>query len=302
MILKKYTWIILTVIVSFLDKVFLIGIQGNETILTGLAVHTIGISLFIMIVPCIIIGIRYLIKKEISFSLFNKYIYYSLGIFFFIAMMPNIYKKIKRTDKIENKIEHTKVGFKELLISEKLSIELDVANKYETVLNGNLYSNYYFNISTDFPDSWKIDRGMSKYSIFRGHIADSGMMIALIVIPTDISKSNESFQTSPLLTLKNSLGTDYKNIFFNQLVSNSQLDAYNFQIDEEMIRSYNYLKYSYNYYEIVDNEKIVFKAKGYNTFLWGCSFTIMYSAPEVFFNSDVIDNAVFKTNYINSDL
>ena len=116
------------------------------------------------------------------------------------------------------------------------------------------------------------------------------------------AKSNESFQTSPLLTLKNSLGTDYKNIFFNQLVSNSQLDAYNFQIDEEMIRSYNYLKYSYNYYEIVDNEKIVFKAKGYNTFLWGCSFTIMYSAPEVFFNSDVIDNAVFKTNYINSDL
>lgn len=198
-----------------------------------------------------------------------------------------------------------KMSFKEFLKNEKIAMDLAIPNKYETILPENTYSNYYFNITTDFPDTWKIDRGLSDYSIIRATIEDSAMTVSLIAVPANVinakQNSHKDFQSSPISTVNQIFG-DYKDYMVKQITSVSNITPYEFNIHEEKIRNTNYLVYSYKYNETVEGNKYAGKTLGYQTILWGVSYTFEYNAPDIFFNAEVIKSVISNTNYLSPEL
>jgi len=198
-----------------------------------------------------------------------------------------------------------KMSFTEFLKIEKIPLDIAITNKYETILPGNSYTNYYFNITTDLPDTWKIDRGQSEYSIIRALIEDSAMTISVIAVPANIKNTNQDshkdFQSSPIATMNKTFG-DYKNYMVKQITSISNIKPYEFNIHEEKIRNTNYLVYSYKYNETVEGTEYAGKTLGYQTILWGVSYTIEYNAPAIFFNAKVIKSVIYSTNYLSPEL
>ena len=189
--------------------------------------------------------------------------------------------------------------------NQKISLNLAIPNKYETILPGNSYANYYFNITTDLPATWMIDRGSSEYCIIRALIKDSAMTISLIAVPANVintsQDSHKDFQSSPIATLNKTFG-DYKDYMVKQITSLSNIKPYEFNIYEEKIRNTNYLVYSYKYNETVEGTEYAGKTLGYQTILWGVSYTIEYNAPAIFFNPKVIKSVIYSTNYLSPEL
>ena len=216
---------------------------------------------------------------------------------------PNYPKNIALKD--VHKDEAFKMSFIAFLKTKKIPLDIAIPNKYETILPGKSYTNYYFNITTDFPYTWKIDRGPSEYSIIRASVEDSAMTISVIGIPANILNANQDshkdFQSSPIATLNKTFG-DYKNYMVKQITSISNIKPYEFEIHEEKIRNTNYLVYSYKYNETVEGTEYAGKTLGYQTILWGVSYTIEYNAPAVFFNAKVIKSVIYSTNYLSPEL
>jgi hypothetical protein len=206
-----------------------------------------------------------------------------------------------------NKAELFKISFKEFLKKENISLDVEKPNKYETLQPGNSYTNEYFKITTDFPDWKKIDRGASEFSIFRAINTDSAITVALMAMPIKLkdsssAKPHEQFQKFPLKTMNDAFGGDYKKYLMNQMTTLSHVEPYDFIISERKIRSTNYLIYSYKYKETVEGHEIPFIIIGYQTILWGVSYTFQYSSPELFQDAKTIEEVVFRTNYINPEI
>jgi|GEM_PF-6526778 len=196
------------------------------------------------------------------------------------------------------------ISFKQLLKNERLSLELTVPNKYETILEQNKYSNYYFNFSTDFPDHYQIDRGLGPYSVIRAIQPDSAITLALLVVPVDMPKSarlklHESFQKNPLDSYKSLLkDVSYEDHILEQFKTSTNLEPYNSHISEIKIRSTNYIFHSFMFDEEVDNEKIPFTTYSYMTQNWGNTFSFTLNGPSILLNKKILEDAVFRTNYI----
>ena len=207
--------------------------------------------------------------------------------------------------KYVDKDDAFKKSFIAFLKTEEIPLDIAIPNKYETILPGNSYANYYFNITTDFPDTWKIDRGPSEYSIIRASVEDSAMTISVIAVPANVINANQDshkdFQSSPIATLNKTFG-DYKNYMAKQITSISNIKPYEFNIHEEKIRNTNYLVYSYKYNETVEGTEYAGNTLGYQTILWGVSYTIEYNAPAIFFNAKVIKSVIYSTNYLSPEL
>ena len=195
-------------------------------------------------------------------------------------------------------------SFKQLLKDDGLSLDLDIPNKFETLLANNKYSNYYFNFSTDFPDNYKMDRGVGPYSILRAIQPDSAITLALLVVPVDMSKSkrielHESFQAGPLESFTTlPKGMSYEDVVLKQFQTSTNIKPYNSKMYEKKIRNNNYVFHTYNYDEVVDDLIITFTSYSYLTQNWGNTYSFSLAGPSVFVNKDILDKVVFRTNYI----
>lgn len=206
-----------------------------------------------------------------------------------------------------NDSELFKISFKKFLKEKNINMDIDVPNQYETLQPKNKYSNHYFNVTTDFPDNWEHDRGVSDYAIFRTFNADSAVSLALIAIPVNSEKpisdeSHKDFQLAPLKTFNNNFGGDYKSYLLKQLSLNTTKKIYDFEFVEKKIRSTNYLIHSYKYNETVEGVEYPFITTNYQTILWGVSYTFGYSVPLQFYNPIVMETVMNRTNFINPKL
>ncbi len=195
-------------------------------------------------------------------------------------------------------------SFKSFLKEKGLSMDIGVPNKYETLQPGNKYSNHHFNISTDFPDNWEFDRGVGDYSVFRCFQEDSAITMALLIVPVqnenaeDRLSSHLAFQNSPLDYLNGAHNGDYTSFLKEQFIKNTTSQIYDFQLDAKKVRTSNYVISTYKFDEVVENIRVPFICCTYQTIMWGTNFSIMYNVPEIFYNQKLIDDVVFKTNYI----
>ncbi len=87
--MKKYSSIVLTILSIIIYKIFIIGIQSNETFFVAVMINITIYSLIIMGIP-LLLALR---KKENYWELVNKYTYYALGLFIALVIVPEIYFK-----------------------------------------------------------------------------------------------------------------------------------------------------------------------------------------------------------------
>lgn len=197
-----------------------------------------------------------------------------------------------------------KSPFKAFLKSNNISMDIDVPNKFETLQPGNKYSNYYFGVNSMFPKDWGHDRGQSEYSLFRALNLAKSSVIALIAIPTENQPSNslvEKFQESPMRTMNQSSGGDYKKKLYEEFSQNTNMKISNFSLSEEFIASTNYLKYEYEFYLVSEGSKKAYKTLGYQVIQRNVTFTILYTTPVKYFEKENIllclQNTFYK--YVN---
>ncbi len=214
---------------------------------------------------------------------------------FFFLSISVVYGQ---TDQVKKK------SFKALLKEKQLSLEIGKANKYESFQDNNTYTNHYFGVTTDFPDGWEKDRGMSEFSICRALNRDSSATLTLMCGPLNLSKTDEVkhqkvFQVSPLDYMKKLYGADFRKSYEEEYKNSSTLGVYDFKLEERKVRNVNYLVISYRYDERTDNQVLTFKAVIYQTILWGTTYTITYIVPELYFREPQLNNVLRFTNYIN---
>ena len=278
----------------------------DQSLLLGVA-YTIGV-----ISPYVVFSLFYLIyalikHKEIRFLTSWKVSIY-IAVFQFFSMysylrndlfssedQPAIEEVEQPTSPSEESI---KVPFKRFLKSKGISMDINIQNQYETFQPGNKYSNHYFNVATDFPDNWEVDRGMSEYSLFRAYQSDSALSLAISAVPTEANNEGGSTFNNPLDRMNSMANGDYKSFLLNQLKRNTTSEIYDFQLSEERIRSDNFLVHSYKYDETVDNMVIPFYSIAYQTILWNVVYTIGYSGPLAFYDQRVMDEVLDRTNFI----
>jgi len=196
------------------------------------------------------------------------------------------------------------LSFKQFLKENDIDINISIPNKYETIQPYNKYSNHYFNVTTDFPDNWEYDRGVSEYSIYRTFQPDSALTLALIAVPVNSTTSNEihsEFQSAPLNTMNKLNGGAYKNYLLKELTNNTTKQVYDFEFKEKKIRTTNYLIYSYKYNETYKELEIQVICVGHITILWGVIYTIHYNAPYYFYDSKLIEQVMKRTNFTKPD-
>ena len=214
--------------------------------------------------------------------------------------------------------QHWGKAFKSVLKDEGYAIDIGALNPYETLLEGNRYSNTYFGIATNFPDNWELDRGISELSVVRAFNADSALTIALIVFPysdsTFIAGKNSAAHNSELLALQKKFQsdpvgfmeenskvdhlTDVKALMQNGL----NLTTYDYDFKSRRIGYANYAVVSYYFNQVGEDNQVTFKSISYETLLWGNKYTFSYTAPLAFFNINTIEEVLWGTSIINSKL
>ena len=97
-------------------------------------------------------------------------------------------------------------------------------------------------------------------------------------------------------------GGDYKGYMLKQLSLTTTEKIYDFEFAEKKIRTTNYLICSYKYDETSEGMEIPFITVTYQTILWGVSYTFSYSVPLQFYDHNIIETVIERTNYINPKL
>jgi len=205
-----------------------------------------------------------------------------------------------------NKEKGFKISFKQFLKEEGISLDLNMPNKYETILPKNFYSNYYFNIATKFPDYFLYDRGVANFSIFRAFQPDSGITIVLNVIPIKLDGNqnrdlNKEFQQNPLEFMNKLYNGNYLAFMINQAKTITTMPLSDYTIETLKIRSENYLISKFKYSEFFGESKVDFQNITAQTVLWNNTYSFSYSAPLDFSRIQVIYDVLSKTSYLNPD-
>jgi len=292
--MKKNLIVILSICSAFLYTIFF----GVGSHFFDILFQTIAWSIIILIIP-ILIAYN---QEEGFWKKLNKYSIYTLIIFYAFVFVPGIWVKneIRKQNNVqETKKEHnkqTKKTWKQFLKDNHIDLTASNTNSFETLQQNNIYTNHYYNIATDFPDDWTVDRGNSEITVLRTINRDSALTISLNVVPN--KKDVESnFNLSPLKFVNASVKGNNYEIYIKELMKDSNIDIYNISFSEQIIRSKNYLKTIYYFDEINDNYKVRFKVCTYQTMVFNLTYTLIYTSPEIFYDQNLIDEVVFRTNY-----
>lgn len=196
-----------------------------------------------------------------------------------------------------------KLPFKTFLKSKKISIEINVPNEFETFQSENKYANYYFGVSTILPLDWKIDRGVSEFTLIRAVNEQESSSMTMMAIPIEIidsAKAEENqrkYSESPLKTMNSIANGDFRKKMYEEVSASTNTKLSNFKVGEVFIGTTNYLKFEYEFDNKFENESFAFKTIGYQVILWGVNYTISYTAPLKYFDDNLIRQSLMNTNY-----
>ncbi len=191
-----------------------------------------------------------------------------------------------------------KTPFSTFLKSKGQSYDIRIPNLYETIQNGNKYSNFYFNFKTDLPDNWSIDRGASIGTVIRAFSADSGSQISFNAFPLNSINGERKYQDDPLIFLKDGDREGYFNILKKGIIEGTTIqNPYDFKLSRKKIRTVDYAVLSYKCKMESDGVELEFTMIQFQTNLWDTIYTILYNSPSFFYNEgsilDVLENTVY---------
>lgn len=222
----------------------------------------------------------------------------AIFIFIFITSCFNS----KNSNSIET--HSSKLPFKAFLKIKNLPVDIEISNEFETIQKGNKYANHYFGVATILPFSWKIDRGVSQFTLIRAFNEEESSSISLMAIPLKVSEGLRSidlqkqFQESPLRTMNSISNGNFRNKLFNEISTSTNTEILNFKLGEDFISTTNYLKFEYEYVEKSGVYSFDFKTVGYQVVLWGVNYTFSYTAPMIYFNESLIKRSLLNTTFV----
>jgi hypothetical protein len=234
------------------------------------------------------------------------FLFFLLAIFFMNCSMSsenNVSKKSIEELFSEDKDKFLKESFKNYLVRNRISLDSKLENKFEAIQSGNLYSNFYFNLSIDLPDKWSIDRGVGEYAIIRAIQSDSAISISLNVSPlVDNGKTDLKGNPNTLAYLNELYEGDYRSTISQLIASQSGIEPEEFTIKEFKAGTNDFIETSYLIREHYENEVFYTKMSTFQTIKFNTVYTINYSAPEVFYKTYVIHEILLNFKIINPNI
>jgi len=173
--------------------------------------------------------------------------------------------------------------------------EVKYSEKIDTI--NMIYSNYKYGIAIDFPDKWKLDKGVSEYSLIRGLSKDSGITFNITVVEVKDAKLDANMWQ---IWDKNELGS--KDVIKQSLskMVNSKIQkftdrkVYVDNLEGIEVRFTYGLKYPDGQYDV---QGIV-----YWVYIMPYTYTMGIQVPKMFFEKNpdwynsLINNVVFRKN------
>jgi hypothetical protein len=204
--------------------------------------------------------------------------------------------------------EIVKIGFKEWLKQEGHSMDIRKQNPHETFQPGNLYSNHYYNLVIDFPDTWESDRGAGPYTLFRAYEGDSAMSISLQVTTANITgrekskmsaDEHEMMENAPIEFMKRMIPEGYGVYMERQLKQSSGMNPIDFEFFEKRMGTMVYIVSRFKTKEWMDDLEFYVMNESWAANKWGNTYTISYSAPDFFFNPNLVSQVAHQAQFMN---
>ncbi|MBE7686528.1 hypothetical protein F7647_10750 [Tenacibaculum piscium] len=184
------------------------------------------------------------------------------------------YKDLKKKGKLKKNTEH-----------------LDTLRK--------VYSNYFYNIGFDAPDSWTIDKGMNKNTIFRTYQKDSAITFIIIVAEP---KYTEKKEPNAWEVREGLGGKEYDKLFIENLEKQSRNKISNFKVKKSYLKNNVCVKMTF---ETLIKE-LDFEYKNvdilYQTIVENKSFSFGLSVPKMYYelNESYYENLFRNIYFLNN--
>ncbi len=225
-----------------------------------------------------------------------------------ISFSSGLINKNKYSEKIEKeKSVSIEPAFKEFLKNEQISLDINKSNKYEEILEGNVYNNHKYRFTIDLPNNWKLERGKSEFSIFRCVNYDSLFVISLSAIPANQKELenpdyHQKFQEDPVNLMNQLHNGSYYAYLGDELKNSAMVTPHNLVIENRKINNVMFLVSRYKHYLDVDGVEISFISETFQTFLWGQTYTFGFECPELVYDKNLMQNVMNSLIYVSSSL
>jgi hypothetical protein len=201
---------------------------------------------------------------------------------------------------INGLIKEREVRLKKYKSITRVSREAPFKNEYEQLQMGNLYSNYFFNVSIDLPDTWNVDKGVSENTLIRAYQADSGLTIALNVF--SIVSEDEYYFANKLFNWEKSSLNEFKRQMNFDIKSNYSIVPLELEVYPTKIGTNTFLVTSYKNVEYIEGDTFTRRTLIFTAYKYKYNYTISYSAPEIFYDSTIMISAVNRFTMMNPDI
>lgn len=200
----------------------------------------------------------------------------------------------------QDKEKFLKISFKKYLTKVGILANSPMQNEYESLQSGNLYSNYYFNLTIDLPDHWEVDRGVSEYTLIRAFQSDSGITIHLNVQPLlDKFEKKDGSNPNTLSHWDSLHNGDYAGAITYLLKSQGGADIEDLTISETKIGVNEFIVTTYRFKQYYDNEEYYMKTSTYQSVMFNTTYTVSYSAPEFIFDTNIVLSVLNRFKVLN---
>jgi hypothetical protein len=201
----------------------------------------------------------------------------------------------------ENKTSKPDLSFQKLLRQKGIPLSEQFNNDFEQLQPGNLYTNHYYNLTIDFPNHWKTDRGPHEYSVIRAFEADSGISITLGVIPEPIKLDENASKKRNTMEYLNPISHgDPARFYRESLEKQSGITIEDLNVKDLKIGHYEFIGPVYRVRQQFPSGTIYYmKIITLQTTLFNNAFSISYSAPEDFFDQGVLESVLNRFQVIN---
>ena len=203
-----------------------------------------------------------------------------------------------------------KIGFKQWLKEKGHSMDIGVNNPYETFQPGNLYSNHYYNLVVDFPNTWTPDRGAGRYSLFRTVQEDSALSVSLIVTSANVTGSEKSKMSAEDRAQMEEHPYDFQNdripeglmsYMQRQLRIASGIEPEDMKFEERRMGRLVFLVTTYRNKEWLDDIEYYRMTETWATSKWGNAYTLVFSGPEIFYDPSLMAAIANKAQFMNPE-
>ena len=146
----------------------------------------------------------------------------------------------------------------------------------------NIYSNFRYGFSMNFPNNWDIDKGVSEHTIIRAYEKDSSISCAVNVIEIEMDKNSKQTMWSVLAKNEELIETQLKQMVEKSL--KTKIDYYS--LEKIYIKNYEALKREYTY--TVKNLDYQFEMRTlmYQLINPPYTYTVVLNVPNIFYTEN----------------